>query len=382
MSETTTTVTTPTESERKLIRPTDDRVVAGVCSGLARYFGLDPLVYRIAFAALVLLGGSGLILYAAAWLVIPDERRGESLVEDAIRHHRDRPWLVIGVGLVAFGLLFGLTESNLWPDPGNLWLAALAVGLGVVWWQLRDRPRTGTGATASGPGTGAPGAQGTAGAQPSPAGEVETAFAEAPAAKRRRIPIFLPTIGAMLVGAGVLGALQITDVVDVDWALALAVAVVLVGIAVAVGAFFGATGALAAIGTLLAAAMVVAATVDIPLHGPMGDRERHPVAMADLERSYEHSIGTLDLDLRDLILPAGTTRVSATVGIGELRVRVPAGVRVEIDAHVKAGESVVLGNREDGWNVTQHVTEDGTTAGTTLALDAEVGFGNLEVVGG
>ncbi len=186
----------------------------------------------------------------------------------------------------------------------------------------------------------------------------------------------------MLVGAGVLGALQITDAVNVDWALALAVAVVLVGLAVAVGAFFGATGALAAIGTLLAAAMVVAATVDIPLHGPMGDRERHPVAMADLERSYEHSIGTLDLDLRDLVLPAGTTRVSATVGIGELRVLVPAGVRVEIDAHVKAGESVVLGNREDGWDVTQHVTEDGTTAGTTLALDAEVGFGNLEVVGG
>jgi hypothetical protein len=288
---------------------------------------------------------------------------------------------VIGVGLVAFGLLFGLTESNLWPDPGNLWLAALALGLGVVWWQLRDRPRTGAGATA-GRAAGAPGAQGAAGMQPPPPTDVETAVAGAPAAKRRRIPIFLPTIGAMLVGAGVLGALQITDVVNVDWALALAVAVVLVGLAVAVGAFFGATGALAAIGTLLAAAMVVAATVDIPLHGPMGDRERHPVAMADLERSYEHSIGTLDLDLRDLVLPAGTTRVSATVGIGELRVQVPAGVRVEIDAHVKAGESVVLGNREDGWDVTQHVTDDGTTAGTTLALDAEVGFGNLEVVGG
>jgi phage shock protein PspC (stress-responsive transcriptional regulator) len=119
MSATTTTDTTPTESERRLIRPADDRVVAGVCSGLARYFGLDPLVYRIAFAALILLGGSGLILYAAAWLVIPDERRGESLVEEAIRHHRDRPWLVIGVGLVAFGLLFGLTESHRGPTPAT-----------------------------------------------------------------------------------------------------------------------------------------------------------------------------------------------------------------------------------------------------------------------
>ncbi len=139
---TTTTAVPPTESERRLLRPADDRVVAGVCAGLARYFGLDPLVYRIAFAALVLLGGSGLFLYGAAWLVIPDEGRGESLVEEAIRRHRDRPWLVAGVGLVAFGVLFGLTESHLWPDAGGLWIAALAIGLGIVWWQLRDRPRT------------------------------------------------------------------------------------------------------------------------------------------------------------------------------------------------------------------------------------------------
>jgi hypothetical protein len=55
MSETATDSATPTESDRRLIRPADDSVVAGVCSGLARYFGLDPLVYRVAFAALVLL---------------------------------------------------------------------------------------------------------------------------------------------------------------------------------------------------------------------------------------------------------------------------------------------------------------------------------------
>ena len=375
MSETTITGSPAGESERRLLRPTDDRVVAGVCAGLARYFGLDPLVYRIAFAALVLLGGSGLLLYAAAWLVIPDERRGASLFEQAVRHRRDRPWLVIGVGLVGFGLLFGLTETRMWPEPAGFWLAALAVGLGIVWWQVRDRPRDDSHV--------APGAGPTSDrtAPPETAGTAQPAGAEP--AKRRRVPIFLPSIGALLAGAGVLGILQLTGAVDVDWALALAVAVVLLGITVAVGAFFGATGALAALGTLLAAAMVLAATVDIPLRGPIGDREQHPVALGELRKSYEHSIGALRLDLRDLVLPDGTTRVSATVGVGELTILVPSGVRVEVDARVKGGESVVLGSREDGWDVTQRVTAGAeTTAGPTLVLDGEVGFGSLEVRAG
>jgi phage shock protein PspC (stress-responsive transcriptional regulator) len=112
----TTTLTPPggasADADRKLIRPTEGRVLAGVAAGLARYFGISPVVYRVAFAALVLLGGSGFILYAAAWLVIPDERRGESVVEEAISHQRDRPWLIIGVGLVGLGLILGIAGSD------------------------------------------------------------------------------------------------------------------------------------------------------------------------------------------------------------------------------------------------------------------------------
>src|SRR5262249_61791017 len=90
----------PTDSERKLIRPTEGRVLAGVAAGLARYFGISPIVYRVAFAALVLLGGAGLILYAAAWLVIPDERRGESVFEEAVHDHRNRPGLEICLDII------------------------------------------------------------------------------------------------------------------------------------------------------------------------------------------------------------------------------------------------------------------------------------------
>jgi hypothetical protein len=264
-----------------------------------------------------------------------------------------------------------------WPDPGPVWIAALVIGLGLVWWQLRDRPRDD-----------APGAAGgeTDATAPRlsspPASEPGISVTERPG-RRRRIPIFLPTIGAIMAAAGVLGILEITDVVDVDWALALAVAVVVVGLAVAIGAFFGATGALAAVGTLLAVVMVLVAAVDVPLRGPVGDRTYVPAAAAELEPAYEVAIGTLRLDLRNVALPPGATRVDATVGIGELTVLVPHGVRVEVDARVKAGDSNVLGNREEGWRVSQHVTSGPDSAASpTLVLDAEVGFGNLKVEAG
>ncbi len=51
---------------RRLVRADEGRWLAGVCAGLGRYFDVNPLVYRIAFAALALAGGTGLLLYAAA----------------------------------------------------------------------------------------------------------------------------------------------------------------------------------------------------------------------------------------------------------------------------------------------------------------------------
>jgi phage shock protein C len=57
-----------------LYRPASDRVLAGVCSGLGRYFNLDAVIVRLAWVAFSLLGGSGVLLYLFAWLLIPDEQ--------------------------------------------------------------------------------------------------------------------------------------------------------------------------------------------------------------------------------------------------------------------------------------------------------------------
>src|SRR3954451_18113848 len=58
-------------SHPPLERQRDGAPVAGVASGLARHLGLDPVVVRLAFAALTVAGGSGLLAYAAFWVFVP-----------------------------------------------------------------------------------------------------------------------------------------------------------------------------------------------------------------------------------------------------------------------------------------------------------------------
>lgn len=57
-----------------LSRPADDRIVAGVCSGLARRFGLSPGLVRFLFVLSILLPGPQVIAYLVLWLVLPAER--------------------------------------------------------------------------------------------------------------------------------------------------------------------------------------------------------------------------------------------------------------------------------------------------------------------
>jgi phage shock protein C len=58
---------------RKLYRSRSNRQVAGVCGGLAQYFNLDATLIRILFVVLAVLGGSGLVLYVAMWIIVPNE---------------------------------------------------------------------------------------------------------------------------------------------------------------------------------------------------------------------------------------------------------------------------------------------------------------------
>jgi phage shock protein C len=58
---------------RKLYRSKTDRKLAGVCGGLAQYFNTDATLIRVLFVVLAVLGGSGLVIYAAMWIIVPNE---------------------------------------------------------------------------------------------------------------------------------------------------------------------------------------------------------------------------------------------------------------------------------------------------------------------
>jgi phage shock protein C len=58
---------------RKLYRSRTDRKLAGVCGGLAQYFNIDATVFRVLFIVLAVLGGAGLVIYVALWIIVPNE---------------------------------------------------------------------------------------------------------------------------------------------------------------------------------------------------------------------------------------------------------------------------------------------------------------------
>jgi phage shock protein C len=58
---------------RKLYRSKTNRQLAGVCGGLAEHFNLDATLIGVLFVLLAVLGGSGLVLYVAMWIIIPKE---------------------------------------------------------------------------------------------------------------------------------------------------------------------------------------------------------------------------------------------------------------------------------------------------------------------
>jgi phage shock protein C len=82
--ETTTVEPQDQTKPQTLSRPVDDRMLGGVCSGIARYLRVDVTVVRIIFAVLAIMGGAGIPLYLAGWLLIPEEGAQQSIASDLI----------------------------------------------------------------------------------------------------------------------------------------------------------------------------------------------------------------------------------------------------------------------------------------------------------
>ena len=88
------TTTSPEASSltrpQPLCRPIQDRMLAGVAAGIARYLGVDATIVRIVFAVLVVTGGIGVPIYLAGWLLIPEEGSEQSIASELIQSLQTR----------------------------------------------------------------------------------------------------------------------------------------------------------------------------------------------------------------------------------------------------------------------------------------------------
>ena len=73
--------------EKRLYRSRDDRMIAGVCGGIANYFGLDPTIIRVIAILLMFAGGSGILAYIILAIIIPLESSPSREPKDVIREN-------------------------------------------------------------------------------------------------------------------------------------------------------------------------------------------------------------------------------------------------------------------------------------------------------
>jgi len=74
---------------KRLYRKREGRIVAGVCTGLGDYLGVDANIIRLVFVALTIFGGAGVLLYLIAWVVLPEEGEKASIAEEFVHKNRD-----------------------------------------------------------------------------------------------------------------------------------------------------------------------------------------------------------------------------------------------------------------------------------------------------
>lgn len=127
-------VSTTQTPPRRLVRRTDDRVVAGVAGGIADVLDIDPVLVRIGFVVLAFAGGAGVVAYLALWLLTPEVAGGESPVAGA-NERGPAFWIAIGLFVLA-----ALAIADSVADRAVVWPLVL-IGAGVALWRSNGSRR-------------------------------------------------------------------------------------------------------------------------------------------------------------------------------------------------------------------------------------------------
>jgi phage shock protein PspC (stress-responsive transcriptional regulator) len=328
----------PDAAPKRFERSSTDRVIGGVCGGLGRYFGIDPTLVRIGMVALALLGGTGLIVYAAALVLVPSDGEVPAGPTDT----RDRALAVavaITLTIVGFSLgLFGLGFGSGWGE-AVFPLAMLSIAGLAVWWLVSgERPSGGPGAVVRRAALGA----------------------------GLLIGCCALAVGSFF-ASGLGGAVVISSLVITAGA----------GLVAAAFVHRGRWLVLPALAIALPLAFVSAA--DIDLDGGFGEKRVRPGTLAEVKDGYRLGAGELVVDLRDVKLPAGDRRLKIDMGTGHALVLVADDVCVATTADVGMG-AVSVFDRDNGGIDVEYSDARRAPAGTPrLVVDGDVGLGLLEV---
>jgi phage shock protein PspC (stress-responsive transcriptional regulator) len=380
-------------------RSSDDRIVAGVCAGVARHLNIDPILVRIAVVALTFVGLSGLILYLAAWFLLPEDDApplGESSVPagGAPKRSVAADWFnlsqnepqVRAIGLFVAAVLavvavVGDSGWDLW------WIGWWVLPVAFLFWLFVVRPRQRRDefiAASAEPAAGAKPASWSS--DPDVLKSQVDAYTAAKTAQvlerkrlryeRRRESRALWRLTLSLVAIAVAVTLILDQQVGMDAPAYIVAALLAVAVGCLIGTVWGNAGGLVGLGLLLTVALMVTSAVP---HGPVGEQLREPQTLAGLQSSYRHGIGQFELDLSQFDKPsqlAGRT-VHIEAGIGQTIVYVPKSLPVKLDAELEGGEISAFGREWHGHG-NDVTTVDGE--GKALHLVINQRFGDMEVI--
>ena len=326
----------PTAEPRRLYRSRSDRVIGGVCGGLAKYFGIDPVIVRVVAVALIFLGGTGLIAYLAGVLLIPNEGEGGAPAEGP-----RRAMVIAGAILLVIAIGVALPFHGGWWGNWSLVPLGLIAIAGLVVWRLASGQR--------------------------PAGDA----------------------GAVLraMGLGIaLIAVCLALAFGSAWAAAaggngvVAAIVIASGLALIAGAFVGPQARwmiVPAIAMALPAGVVAAANIDVK--GGYGDKTYRPANVESVRDSYRLGAGKLVVDLRGAHLTPGDHHIKLDLGVGEAQLLVPRDVCVSANTHLGIGGVQVFRRSSGGVDVDRQEQREAPVGTPRVIVDANLGVGAFTV---
>ncbi|MCW2814174.1 MAG: Phage shock protein (PspC) family protein [Nocardioides sp.] len=349
----------------RLRRSRNDRKIGGVAAGLARHFDVDPIIPRVLLVVLVFFGGAGILLYAAAWLIVPVEGTDEAVVR---LDDRSRKIALLVVGAVSGLTLLGDSLGQ-WGLPWPIVVAGIVVL--IVLMVRGGEPRLHPFLRESWVTPTPPPMPGAPVPPPYAVGKPERSG-------RRRGPVlFWYALALIALGTGVLGIVDIAgaDVADSAYpAVALGTCAALL----LLGAFWGRAGGLILLG-LISAVATAGATAAGEVDA--GSTEVRPTSATSLADRYDYAFGEIEVDLTRITdlegLDGRTLELEVDVA-GRIEVVVPDGVDVVVLSSIEEGEVRVFGDRlGDG---AQRTVLDGGTDAPELTIDASVKFGEIEII--